>query len=492
MISLTDKAGFLIVSNLIKYLVGFVMPMVLVRFLDQYDYGTYQQMVLIATAAIGVMTWGLPSSIYYFYHHIPPERIPTLAAQTSLLLCVSGAITVTAIYLASSSVAVQLNNPAMAGILKFYAFSIAFMIASEHYVPFMIAQNRYMLTLATEVGESVIRVFVLLAPLWFGYGLVGLVAGIVAYTALRLTVRTIRLFYASGMHFAGWSKYRFPLGQLSYSVPIALGSLTWLIGETFNKGLLAASFTPREYAIYAVGALSIPLDTIFQASVGNVLRASLPPMVRDGNFTAIVAVLRESTRKLSIIVLPSFVFLFGYAHEFITVLFTMRYEESVRVFQIYVCAVPLHMLMLSPIPQIFGKPRIALYVTIGATAIYLLLSYTLLKMVGFFGPAIAAIVIQYIYTSAYMAVVLRLTRATLRRLYPVMHMLRVIFASLVALLVAKLTRELVSGGLLHLVLAAGVFSMVFLLVASFIDVITPEDRGMIKRWAVKIVPTSKG
>ena len=52
-----------------------------------------------------------------------------------------------------------------------------------------------------------------------------------------------------------------------------------MIGMAFNKGVVAASFTPAEYAIYAVGALEIPLDVIFQISVHNILRASLPPLV---------------------------------------------------------------------------------------------------------------------------------------------------------------------------------------------------------------------
>ncbi len=44
-------------------------------------------------------------------------------------------------------------------------------------------------------------------------------------------------------------------------------------------------------AIYSVGALEIPLDVIFQGSVANVLRASLPALVRDGNRREIVRVI---------------------------------------------------------------------------------------------------------------------------------------------------------------------------------------------------------
>jgi len=63
----------LILANTLKYAVGFALPMVLVRLLTQDDYGTYQQLSLIANFATGIMVLGLPTSIYYFYHRKSAE-----------------------------------------------------------------------------------------------------------------------------------------------------------------------------------------------------------------------------------------------------------------------------------------------------------------------------------------------------------------------------------------------------------------------------------
>jgi hypothetical protein len=41
--SLSGKAALLIAANVIKYVVGFVMPMVLVRLLTKEEYWTYLQ-----------------------------------------------------------------------------------------------------------------------------------------------------------------------------------------------------------------------------------------------------------------------------------------------------------------------------------------------------------------------------------------------------------------------------------------------------------------
>ena len=463
--------------------------MVLVRILSQSDYGTYQQMILISSVAIGLMTLGLPTSIYYFYNNVPTDRISALIVQTSVMLGIAGAIATATIVLAATSIADGMNNVSMGSLLQIYAISIAFMIASEHSVHFMIAQGKYKLSVAFEIGETFIRVLVLLAPLWLGYGFIGLIGGIVAYAILRFFVRMTYLFYRSGVNYTGWSRFLFPMDQLGYSIPIALGSLVSLTGGTINRGVLATSVTPAQYAIYSVGALEIPLDVIFQSSVANVLRASLPPLVRDGNLKEVVRIIREAVRKLSIIVLPSFVFLFGYSHEFITLLFTSRYEESVEIFRIYLWLVPLHMFILSPIPHVFGKTRVNLYIILLVSTTLIFLSYPMFKWFGLYGPALASVITQYLGVILYFVVTLRLLNTTLVRLLPFPNLLRGVLASLGGLLLAKLLlHDLTSPGLLNLVLAGMIFSVGYLVLAAIIGVFTPEDRRLLRRWIAKVLP----
>lgn len=485
--SLSDRAGLLIVANLFKYSIGFVLPMVLVRLLSQNDYGTYQQLLLIGSTAIGIMTIGLPTSVYYFYHHVTKERQPTLVVQTTFMLVISGAVAAALIFFGAGMIADSLNNASLIDPLKIYAISIAFMVASEHSLAFMIAQNRYVLAVKFEIAETVVRVVVLLAPLWLGYGLRELVAGILLYAALRFAVRTLVLFSRNSMSFQGWSKSFFPVQQLEYSIPLALVSLTGLISMAFNRGILASAFSPVEFAIYAVGALEIPLDTIFQTSVANVLRASLPPLVRDGNYEEVVRLLREAVRKLSIIVLPSFVFLFGHAEQFITLLFTLQYSESVPVFRIYLWLMPLTMFILSPVPQAFGKTRANLYINLSVMTFVIIFSYLLLKIIGFYGPAFAIVASQYLGTILFIWLVLKLTRTTLSQLLPLRHMLLVVLVSLVSLIASQLADQLSGSRFISLLLAGIIFSTVFLSLAVVTRVFNEQDRLLIRRWVATLL-----
>ena len=488
MISRSDKAAFLIVANAFKYAVGFLMPVALVRLLSQSDYGTYQQLILVGNTALSLMVIGLPVSIYYFYHQDSPERIPSLLGQTSVMLALVGMLAVGIIYVGARPLAALLNNPSMAGLLSVYALSVGFMIACEHVGPLIIAQNRYKLAVGLEITETCVRVLVLLAPLAYGLGLSGVVAGLVAFGIMRFAGRSLYLYWGSGLQFNKWQKTAFPREQLAYCLPLALVSLTGLIAGTINKGIVAASFSPAEFAIYSVGILEIPLDVIFQASVADVLRSTLPALVRDGNYREIARVIHEATRKLAIIVLPSFVFLFGYADEFVTSVFTPRYRESVQVFQIYVWLVPLHMFVLSFVPQIFGKPKINLYIAFLMSIITILLSFMLLKLMGLYGPALALVIATYLTVFIYVIVVIKLTKTSITLLFPVLAIFRIIVAALVGLVVARLLHAFGIQGALGFLLSALVFSITFLVGALLLKVFTARDIALIRRWLGKVVP----
>jgi O-antigen/teichoic acid export membrane protein len=486
--SLSDRAGFLIAANIVKFSIGVFMPMILVRMLSHESYGSYQQMVLIGNAAVSLLVLGLPMSVFYFNSQVGKDRVPTLVLQTSVLLLATGTLAAVVVCAGAGPIARALNNPGMGFLLSLYAISTGFVIASEHSISFLIAQNRYVLAVAFEVGEALIRVLLLVAPLWLGYGFPGLIVCIVIYSVLRFLVRTLYLFGASGLDFAHRDRRWFVGEQLGYSIPIALTALVSMLGNTFNRGTLAHNISPADYAIFAVGNVVLPFATIFQSAVANVLRAEMPPLVRDGKLTEAVRIVRESVRKLSIIVLPAFVFLLAHSYQFITVLFTNSYSGSVSVFRIVVWELPLDTLILSAIPQIFGKTRSNMYVNMAGTTFLLVSSFTLIKSFGLYGAALAGILTQYFTVTLFLVVVLRLMRTSLVRLLPFPELLKVIGAACVGALASRLMPSVSSIGLIDLAVDGCVFGLVFFSAAAVVGVFTSADKQLARRWLAKVPP----
>ena len=487
MASLTDKAGFLIAANFVKYGVGFVMPMMLVRVLSKADYGTYQQLQLIGSVATGLLVLGLPNSIYYFYQRDGGRGRAALIQQTLALLLISGALAAVALAVSAPHFAVWMNNPALANFLPIFAISIGLGIAAEHFVHFMISQDHYATAVLFETGETVVRVGVLVLPVLAGYGLPGLLWAIVGLMLGRFALRQVMLLRGIDWQVRPAPGTLFMRQQLAYSLPLCFTSVVGLIGGALDRMIIAANFTPIEYAIYAVGALEIPLDSIFQVAVANVLRAALPALVRDANYAEIARLVRESTRKLSIVILPAFAFLFAYADEFISLLFTKAYSESVSVFRVYLWLVPMHMFILSPIPQAFGRTKINFYLVSFDTVLHVAMSFLFLRWFGYLGPAISSIVATYILAFMYFVVAMRLVRVSPLALLPVQGFARVGSACIVALLVSR--QVFAAGaaeGLFLLAMAGALFSVVFVAAAILLRVFTEQDRQLAARWAGRL------
>lgn len=478
MASLTDNAAVLIVANGLKYAVGFVLPMVFVRLMTRGDYGSYQQLMLLANVGTGLMLFGLPFSIYYFYRR---SHAPTLLAQTQIMLLISSSVTAVAILLFAPELARHMHNPRLVALLPIFALYVGLNIFGELFMHVMISQGRYRLELGLEVLETAFRVTMLVSLLLLGYALHALVVALVLYAGLRLIGRSYWLWTGpDSVRLASWAA-RFPGKQLSYSLPLAASTCVGLIGGLLDKVIVALSFSPINYAIYSVGALEVPLDSIFQSSVANVLRAALPGLIAEGRLDEVVRIWRESVRKLALIMIPSFIFLTAFAYRLITTLFTMRYEASVPVFRIYLLALPLNMFILSAVPQVFGRTKLNLYVSALMVATNAALSLILLHFVGMLGPATAFACSSYVGSATYFVVTSRLLERRPLQLLPLPEMGRTALAGGIAVL-AALGAASTTKGLVSLGIGGVVFAAAYLLAGYALRVFHPSDIATARSW----------
>jgi O-antigen/teichoic acid export membrane protein len=469
-------------GNAFKYAVGFGLQAVLVRLLTREDYGSYQQLLLLGAIAVGVMPLGLPGSVYYFAHRVGADRQRLLVGQTLLTLFGTGLLSAVLLRLGAPAIARAMNNPALVDLIPAYSPYVLFYVASEAAIHVLISQDAYRRAVLLEAGEAVVRAAILLVPLFLTGSVRVLVLSVSAYAVLRflafaLAVRPRPALPGS----AAWGP-TFLREQLAYGIPLALSMLVGLLGNLLDKAIIAVSFGPEQYAIYSVGAIELPLDVIFQASVANVLRASLPALARDGQLDEIARVLRGAVRKLSFIVLPAFVFMLAFSYDFVVLVFTPKYVESVQIFRLYLLLIPLHSLVLSPVPQAFGLTRINLYISLSSVLVKAGLSYALLKTVGYYGPAAATVAANYFAAVVYFLVILRLLRRSPAAVFPWAAMLKILLlAAAVAWPVHALTAWL-GWGLAGFLLGALLFAAAFLGFSRALHLLQPQDEEMLRGW----------
>jgi O-antigen/teichoic acid export membrane protein len=437
--------------------------------------------------------FGIPSSIYYFYHraeHRPHGRA-TLIAQSFWMLGISGAVAAIAIYLGAPFIAHRFDNPQLAALFHPFAIFVGLAIFGELFMHVMISQNRYTAAVSLETIEAILRVGLIVGVLYAGFGLQAVVVAMATFACFRLLGRGYFLVTGPDSIRHARRAAAFPVEQLAYSIPLAASTCVALIGNTLDRMIVAAFFSPVEYAIYSVGALEIPLDVIFQASVANVLRATLPPLVTAGAYQEIVRIWRASVRKLALVIIPSAVFLFAFAELFITALFTPKYLESAAVFRVYVVHLPQYMVVVSLIPQIFGRTGLNLKVIFVAASSNIVLSFAFLKLFGYIGPAMAFVLSSYIGLSLYFVAGKRLLGTTFAEMMPLAALARTFLAACVSLLPALLAAHYLPAGIVALAGAGIAFSCGYLAAAPALGAVTAEDVRAI-RTALQRIPLSIG
>ena len=484
MASLTENAAALIVANGLKYAVGFILPMMLVRWMSQGEYGTYQQLILLSNIGSTLMMLGLPMSVYYFYRR---SHAPTLIAQTQIILVASGLVTGIAIVALAPTLAARFHDAGLRQLLPIFAIYVALNIFSELFMNVMISQGRYRLEVTLELLETVVRVSLLVTIVALGYSLRALVFGLIGYATFRLIFRSYWVWTGTdSVRKASWSR-RFPGAQLAYSLPLAASSGVGVIGNLLDKMIVAFSFSPVDYAVYSVGALEIPLDTIFQGSVANVLRASLPSLIAEGRHREVVRIWQESVRKLSLVMIPSFVFFSIFASRVISVLFTARYQASVLVFHVYLLLIPQYMLILNAVPQVFGKTRLNFYVAIQTLLTNAVFSLVLLRYLGMLGPAIALVTSSYLASLTYLFMSSKLLGTRILDLLPLTALARTAFAAVLSGGLAFLV-EIILQGWLSLIFGGCTFFVTFAVFSYLIGSLRATDVENIRSWIPWIFP----
>ena len=195
----------------------------------------------------------------------------------------------------------------------------------------MVARKRYPLASWAYAALDLARAGLFVAPVLVFPGLSGLLAGAVAFAAIRCGLGVWYL----GREFRGGGLYPDAglfRAQLAYAMPLALAGLVEILQASFHQYFVAYRTDPATFAIYAVGCLQIPLVEVATASVLNVMMVRMSEQMGAGRDGAAVAVWHDSTRKLALLFAPMVGLLVVTAHPIIVLLFTARYAEAVPVF----------------------------------------------------------------------------------------------------------------------------------------------------------------
>lgn len=365
-------ALLLMVGRAIGFVATFFVPVILVRALDQSQFGTYKQLFLVFGTLFPLAQLGMAESLYYF---LPAggRRIGRYVANALIALAISGGSGLVVLTAGRSWIAAWLNNPSLAENLPLVGAYLLLSLKAAVLEIVLIARERYGLAAGSYAACDVARALLVVVPVILFGSLRWLMIGAVTFAALRLIATVV---YLRGRLGTALRPARDALGeQVSYTAPFQLSVIFETLAANAHFFAVSWFFDASTYAIYAVGCLQIPIVGFIGSSVGNVLMVKLRAAAADGDGPGVLLLWKETTRRLALAFFPLTALLLIGARDLIVLLFTEEYLASLPVFMIWASFIALSVADTDAALRVYAETRFlaavnaaCLLITIGLVA----------------------------------------------------------------------------------------------------------------------------
>src|SRR5664279_4524667 len=304
---LSVQAFWLTFSKLVAALLNIGLPILLVRLMSQVEYGVFKQAFLFTGTATNIAAMGLGMSAFYFMPR-HPDRGGQIAFNILIYNLVAGwvPLVVLSFYPQVLRLLFRTNELVplafLLGILVFLTLT-ASMVQT---IPTALQDVRY--STIFIVGTQLARAIMMAGAVLVFHTVKSLVVAAILGQLLSVAVLYWYLsdrFPRFWKHFE-WQAFR---DQLAYALPYGAVGIIWVIQKDLDNYFVSATLGPRDYAIYAVGWLEIPLISLFLESVAQVLIIRVSKLQQEGRKDEILRVTAAATGQLAAIQLPLYMFL---------------------------------------------------------------------------------------------------------------------------------------------------------------------------------------
>lgn len=486
--SLTARAFWLTFAKSLSFVLGFALPLLLVRRLDQIEFGSYKQAFLVITTATTLLPLGFGMSAYFFLPREAAAGRRQVIFNILLFHLVVGALALIVLLLKPTLLARLFNAPELTALAPHIGVVIMLWITSAFLETIAVANGEMRLaTVFIIVAQLTKTILMLLAALLFAS-----LEALVYAAMIQSFLQTVILFiYLRSRFGAFWRAFDPAMlyAQLAYALPLGGVALLYVVQTELHNYYVANRFGAQAFAIYAIGCFQLPLFGIVGEAVASVMIPQVSLLRKQERRDEILRLTGRAIRKVASIYLPAYIFLTLLSREFVVGLFTEQYAASQSIFVVNLLILPFSVLMLDPIIRAYeSQAKLLLRLRVVLLVILLAGLWLATARLGLVG-AITAVVFVRVIEQVVMAVSVGRTLGVRRddwRLFTDVGKIAV--ASIAAGAAAFGTRALVvaeARPLVVLVLCAAVFGVVYAVLVWQLHIITPGERAALHRQVVR-------
>ena len=359
----------------------FLLPVVLVRCLDAPTFGEYRLLWLTVGTLIGVATLNMAGTLFFFVPRSDPEKKRLYVHQSWIYLAVVG--------LACALVVGWSGSFAKYGALVPAFITIWFAALLIEYLPTI--DERIGWAAVATISVSIVRVVLLGVGAWLTGEMRVVLWLLVAAASLKLG---LLLFYVHRHHGLGrpWFDFGVFSGQFRHSAPIGVSSALYNLRGQADQWVTATLFALHSFAAFSIAAILGQVVNLVRTAVMEAFLPSMSRMQAAGEVRGMTDMNARANVLVSGLLYPLLGFVFVYAPDIITVVYTSSYLEGAPVMRVYAIGMALHSIEVGSLLLLLRQGPYAIAVNGAALALSVSTSVAGALYFGLPGAALGSVV----------------------------------------------------------------------------------------------------
>ncbi|HXU38604.1 MAG TPA: lipopolysaccharide biosynthesis protein [Blastocatellia bacterium] len=475
--NLTKRAAWLASARILAFAMTIPLPLVLVRTLNQSDFGLYKQVFQIMMTVLALSGLSVNMSVLYFLPRNPDKK-PQIALNVLAFYGVVGSLVALFFAIFPGSVTLIFKGDGLVPHMPLLGIAILLWLLSTVLEVVAVADNDIRsASLFIVVIQLTKSALMMLAAVLFGS-----VHAVVVAAVLQGVLQCAIMFSYLHKRFGRfWTAFDWPLfkAQLANALPFGIGGLAYATQGDLHNYFVSHYFDPDQFAIYAVGCFQLPLLGMLLDSVISVLLPEVARREAAADYQGIIQLWAAAIRKLSLFFIPVYTLLFVVRHEFITVLFTHNYAAAAPIFAINLLNILLYICVPTSILRSFDELKfLRLKLSLAMIPLGAVALYVGIHAAGLVGAITAVVIVQTLDLAILVFAIarkLKMTPRDLRRFAPV---LRTLAAASIGAAATYGVRLVVTGwsAFIALAVCSTVFVTVCLTAAFFTGALNASEK----------------
>ncbi len=442
----------LMTGQAIGFALAFAIPIVLVRYFSQEEFGTYKQLFLIYGTMFGIAQLGMAESLFYF---LPKERRNggSYILNALIVLTTMGLLCAVGLWLLRHYIAALMNNPDLATYVPYVGLYLMFMLVAAVIEIVMTVSKQHVAASIVYASTDILRAVLYIAPVLIFADLHWLMLGAVGFSMVRagLVFTYILREYGSSLRPNRTLMRR----HLGYAVPFGLAGIIEVVQGSIHMYAVAYHFDVATFAIYAVGVLQVPLFDFLGSSTCNVMMTNMREKLLEASKTGACGVWFDAIRKLAIVLFPLIAVLLLLAEELIVLLFTATFADSVPIFMIWTLAAVPGVLLVDGVLRVLAQTRFLIILNLVQLVLIASTITWFISAFGLMGAILVSVLAGVTYNILALARISHVLKLSLRDLLPWGAILSSLTIAVAAMVPALLLKSLLDLHLLLILSACG-------------------------------------